>query len=107
MPISKYGKMSSHPLNFKFHLFLRVSLLIPPPSASLFLHADLHKPNRHRPITANPRFNQPSSLTHAPPSTHSPSHFIFFLPPLFTDPTPLPHADSSRPPSPKSQAYPC
>ena len=34
-------------------------------STSLFLHIDLHEPNRHRPIIADPHFNQPSPLTHA------------------------------------------
>ena len=65
------------PLLPAFHLFLCVSLLTPSPSASLFFHADLHEPSYHRRITDNPRFNQPSPLTHTPPSTHAPSHFIF------------------------------
>ena len=65
------------PLLPTFHLFLCMSLLTPSPSTSLFLHANLHESSRHRPIATNPCFNQPSPPTHAPPSTHAPSHFIF------------------------------
>ena len=43
-------------LRFIFYraFVLRVSLLTTSPSASFFLHADLHEPSCHRPIVVNP-----------------------------------------------------